>query len=111
MPSFRGDRLKARREQLDLTQSDLAGRVKAGQNQIYRYEKGESEPSTDVLARLSADLLVTSDWLLGLTDDPTPTLSENDLKADELEVVNLYRRGDWRDLVRFAVKQSIENGE
>lgn len=98
-----------RREQLDLTQAELALRISAGQNQIYRYERGDAEPSAEVLAKLAAELLVTSDWLLGLTDDPAPAINETDLQPDELRLIEVYRLGQYGGLVKFAVDQMVKN--
>lgn len=82
-----------RREQMNLTQTDLAERISAGQNQIYHYEKGETDPSAEVLARLAAELEITVDWLLGLVDEPDERLKEEDLTPDERKLLSAFRRG------------------
>lgn len=58
------------RKQHDLSQAELAERVGLHQNQIGRFERGESRPSADTLRRLANALAVTGDYLLeGVTDE------------------------------------------
>lgn len=63
-----GDRIKFRRETLHLTRDDLASSTGMSHTQIFRYEKGESQPTADVIVALATALNVTADWLLGLRD-------------------------------------------
>lgn len=82
---FRGDRLRTERERLGLAQQELGSQVGTGPNQIYRYEVGEAEPSPYQLARLAKILGVTTDYLLGLTEDRTQALTKSDLSPDEVK--------------------------
>lgn len=90
---FRGDRLKKIRDERELSQSALAEMLGFGQNQIYRYETGLSEPSPDVLVRLAKELGVTADYLLGLTDDPKGHLEEEALSPMERKLIAALRSG------------------
>lgn len=102
---FRGDRLRAVREELQLSQADLANRLGIGQNQIYRYEVGQVEPSPTILGLLARELNVTTDWLLGLTDKPSQRIEEGDLTPSERELLTAYRRGNLQDLLRIVVEE------
>lgn len=65
-----GDRIKHRREQLGLTQRDLAAMTQMRQNMISRLEHGDTpNPGADVLKRLARALTCSIDWLVGLYDD------------------------------------------
>jgi len=103
---FRGDRLKQVREAAGLTQGELAERVGAGTNQIWRYEKGDSEPSAEVLASLATELGVTADWFLGLVGESKQTLSDDELSPRERRLLMAYRAGDYRELVRIAAQDA-----
>lgn len=95
---MRVDRLKAVREQRQLTQRDLANRVGISDQQIYRYESGSNEPTADILTRISQELEVSSDFLLGLVDRPNDHLREEDLSPMERKLVQAVRSGRIREL-------------
>jgi transcriptional regulator with XRE-family HTH domain len=87
-----GVRIKLRRTELGMTQSDLAELLKTNQKQISRYENGKQLPSAEVLTHLALDLDTTTDYLLGLTGvSDRPLRSEGDLNDEELELIVLYR--------------------
>lgn len=68
-----GERLKHQREYCGLTQAELA--LKLGlktDKTVWNYENGVREPKMETLILISKSLDVSIDYLLGLTDDPTP---------------------------------------
>jgi transcriptional regulator with XRE-family HTH domain len=65
-----GDRLVGLRERKGLSQSEVAKAVHLTQQGIDNYEKGRREPKGPILVKLAQFYDVTSDYLLGLTDDP-----------------------------------------
>lgn len=60
-----GERLKAVRLQKGLLQKDVAEQAQIHPIQYGRYERGDSKPTADVLARLADALGVSGDYLLG----------------------------------------------
>lgn len=90
-----GQRLKNARERAGHTQDSLAEFVNIHRRMITRYENEESSPSAEVLARLADALGVSTDYLVGLTDDPSPRTGDG-LKASEQRVISAMRRGDIR---------------
>ena len=66
--AFRGDRLKARRKFLRLSQDALGAMVGLSQRSISDLEKGVTVETTKLHA-LAEACGVSPDWLLGLTDD------------------------------------------
>jgi len=67
-----GERVKALREERGLSQGQLAAKAGLNRSQICRVEKDE-RPGVQAVAvgQLAAALHTTSDYLLGLTADPT----------------------------------------
>ena len=62
-----GDRIKERRQALELTQGTLARKTGVTTSFIGHIERGEKLPSVETMARLSLALDVSLDWLvLGL---------------------------------------------
>ena len=67
-----GTRLKHRRMECHLRQIDLAALLEEPQNYISRWESGDIQYMTlERLRRLARILKTTSDYLIGLKDDPT----------------------------------------
>ena len=67
-----GNRLKIVREHRGHTQRSLAELLGVGEKQIWRYENEQTSPSGKDVARIADFLEVSSDFLLGLSDDPAP---------------------------------------
>lgn len=99
---FQGDRLRRLREARGLSQDDMEERLGLGNGQLYRYENGKSEPSTETLVRVAQEFEVSVDYLLGLVDMPQENLTPKDYSEDEHELVAAFRRADWQALMRIA---------
>lgn len=63
------ERLKARREALGLSQSDLARAVGLTPQSVSAYENGVRRASGDVIAAFANVLKCSADYLLGRTDE------------------------------------------
>lgn len=91
--AFRGDRLYKLRQQKGFSQEDLADQVGASQTMIGRYESGKVDPTADVVTRLAQFFEVTTDYLLGLTDNPFTQITEDDLSPMEKRLIAAFRAG------------------
>lgn len=65
-------RLRDMREDHDLTQAQVAAYLGMKQPQYNRYETGLRDTPTDVLIRLARLYNTSTDYLLGLTQNPEP---------------------------------------
>lgn len=65
-------RLKELRQDRDLTQINLAKEVDSTQRSISNWELGIAEPPYSMLITIADFFQVSVDYLLGITDDPTP---------------------------------------
>lgn len=72
-----GKRIKAKREQIGISQKGLAEKVDVSPAAINQFEKGEKKPSSEVLARIASELGISTDYLLGASDEEKIFLSEN----------------------------------
>ena len=97
---FRGDRLREARIRSGMSQAKLAQRTQASPAQIRRYELQSGDPSIELLTRLVAELNVSADWLVGISDMPDryPT----DLSQAELRLIQAFRRCDAAAMLRIA---------
>ncbi len=64
-------RLKDLREDNDLTQADVSEYLGIKQPQYSRYERGLRDIPTDFLIRLAILYKTSTDYILGLTNDPS----------------------------------------
>lgn len=65
-------RLKDIREDADLPQKVIADYLNVKQNTYSQYENGKRQLPIDALIRIALFFNVSTDYILGLTDDPTP---------------------------------------
>lgn len=103
-----GVRLRELREQQQLTQQELADRVGSHVNQVVRWENGKTMPTVDALARLSKELEVSADYLLGLVDQPNGHLSQEDLTPLERKFLAASDRGDLAAMLDIVLEMYRE---
>lgn len=65
-------RLKDVREDRDITQREIADFLHIRQNTYSQYENGQRQLPIDVLIALARYYHTSTDYLLGLTDNPKP---------------------------------------
>ena len=65
-------RLRDIREDRDYTQTTVASYLHVRQNTYSQYETGQRQIPLELLIRLALFYRTSTDYLLGLTDDPTP---------------------------------------
>ncbi len=63
-------RIRDLREDNDMTQKQLAKELNCSQQVYSNYELGQRDIPTDVLIKLSLFYNVSTDYILGLTDNP-----------------------------------------
>lgn len=64
------ERLKAARKGRNLTLEQLGSQLEVTKQTVSRWEKGERYPALDVLYNIAEVLDVSSDYLLGLSNNP-----------------------------------------
>ena len=107
----KGDRIREMREDQGMSQTELAQRCGLGEKGIWRYENGQGDPSADVLARISRELDISADYLLGLSDKPQGTLHD-ELRDDERKLLLAYNNGDSKalfEIITERLKKLSEN--
>jgi len=89
-----GERIKARREALDLTLDDVAAVIGVHKSTIQRYEGGRIKRiKLPVIESIAGALSANPDWLVGNVDDPTvvsrPLHAKNIIPMPEMSQVPL----------------------
>ena len=77
-----GERLKVAREMRGLNQRQLGERLGVPPSSIAHFEGGRRKPSFDNLHRLAGALEVTTDFLLGLAEEPLMVPATDPLMKD-----------------------------
>ena len=95
-------RLAGLRKQHSLTQQQLAGRIGMHVVQLRRYEAGTSQPTLDVIRKLSTALQVSADMLLFGKDQRGP---DDDLRL-QFEAVSRFD-AEEKNVVRSLLEGMI----
>lgn len=101
--SLKPERLKEVRNQRKLTLDELSKRTGVDRSQLYRYEHGSSDTTSASLTALARELGVTTDYLVGLSDEPYGS-SNQPLSPDELAILSAYRRADVPTLMEICTE-------
>ncbi len=94
------NRLKQLRIEKGKTQKEMAKDLGTTDVSIGRYEKGEREPKTDMLNALANYFDVTTDYLLGRTDEKNPKKEINNATT-----IAAHRLGDIEQLPDDAIDE------
>jgi transcriptional regulator with XRE-family HTH domain len=99
-----GERIQALRKQHNLTQLDLATKVKISLTQMVRYEANKVQPPADVLKKISDVLNASIDFLVNGDKDGR---FKNSLK--DIELMNQFKAVEaMNDKDRAIVKELID---
>ena len=71
--NFQAERLIKIREQLGMNKAEAARKLNMSAMGYGRYENGQREPSFQTVCFIASTFNTTSDYLYGLTDDPSPS--------------------------------------
>ena len=93
-----GERLLELRKDADLTQDDLAAILNINKHSISSYERDKSEPPDAIKIAIARYFSVSVDYLLGVTDDPTPI----DQQTPVLRLPKGFPREALPELARYA---------
>lgn len=104
-PCWRSDRCKRLRKDRKITQKKM-GQILGISSRTYgRYETGDNRPYAEIIISIARALYTSSDYLLGLTDNPSPDseiqrftgLSDNSLRT--LKTLNYSNHTDDRHIL------------
>lgn len=68
-----GNRIRELRKQNKMTQLDLADRLNVEFSNVSKWELGKNNPSMELIQKIAIIFNVSIDYLLGQTDNPSPT--------------------------------------
>jgi transcriptional regulator with XRE-family HTH domain len=105
------ERVLQLRRNANISQVQLAHELGVGQKLISYLEGGKSLPNAEIINRLARRFNVSSDYLVGLTDDPTPNWkTDNVSEYSWLTALELNRLPPGRqELIYKVVVMAIAN--
>ena len=92
------ERLKATRLERGYTLKVLGRRIGMAESTVSLYESGKREPDLETIQRIADVFGVTTDYLLGRTDDPTPADEKKGSLDEQLSGIEFALFGEIREL-------------
>lgn len=105
---LRGERLRDLRESRGYSRERLAELLGIGTNPIYLYETEKSDPASAVVASIAQLFGVSTDYLLGFTDDPGIYIS-GDLSPKERAAIAAWRCGKRLEAIMAIASEDDGN--
>jgi transcriptional regulator with XRE-family HTH domain len=103
---FNGERLKQLRLEQGLTQIQLAKYLNTTHSTVNRYEKGVHQPDMDTLNRLAEYFNVTTDYLLGRTEERNNSEKVSEALQDDPELQEFWDMLKDREDLQILFKQT-----
>lgn len=98
---MRIERLRNVMENKGHTASSLAEVIGRSERTIRRIIAEDGNTSDDTVILIAQALDVSSDYLLGLSDDPTPRMRVDNLSENERAVLAALRRGEKLEAIKI----------
>ncbi|MCA0453403.1 MAG: helix-turn-helix domain-containing protein [Chloroflexi bacterium] len=102
---MRKDRLRDWIYKRDLNPASLAELMSVSERQIWRWMNGDSDAGSEMVKQIAEHLNISADFLLGLSDDPTPHFRIDNLTEDEMRVLAAMRRGDDKAIMGILARR------
>lgn len=92
-PKEIGDRIKSRRDELDMTLDEVAAKVGVSKSTIQRYENGLiGRIKLPVIESIADALWISPDWLVGASEEKTAVPKGDGLSPLEAQLMEYIRR-------------------
>lgn len=97
------ERLKLSREKLGITMAEASRKLNLSRIGYCRYEYGERIPSPQTIEVIAQCFHTSTDYLVGLSDDPTPSqiIIDRNANAELFNLVELCQNNDLKQLDRL----------
>ena len=102
-------RLRQSRTSRELTQTSLARAAKTTHASVSRIEHATQDPAASTLSLLAQALDVSTDYLLGLTDNPTPAAQLVPVMSDSQQETDVVALRDVRAAAGWEAKVEAES--
>lgn len=94
------ERLQKLRNRTELSQKDFGAIIGASRDQISNWEQGRGEPDIETITKIADQYKITTDYLLGRTDNP---------QGNKIETIAAHRTDDPIKQLPEAARKSLED--
>jgi transcriptional regulator with XRE-family HTH domain len=99
---LRADRVRELQRAKGYSNRHIATLIGVNENTVSRWANGNRQPGSLSLNQLAAVLEVSLDYLMGISDDPTPPSQEiGELSKEEQRLLWAFRRGGQKGVTRL----------
>lgn len=98
------NRIKDLRTDADMTQEELAKIINVTRATLSDYEVEKTEPKKDIWIKLAKFFGVSTDYLMGLTNNPSNDSFTEDLTEEEIKELEHYKE-------LLKIKRKVENNK
>lgn len=102
---MRIDRLQQIMKEQGHNATSLAEMIGRADRTIRRILAEDGNTSDDTVVAIAQALGVSADFLLGLSDDPTPQMRVDNLTDDERAILKALRRGDDKEAIKIIASR------
>jgi len=102
---MRKDRLRDLMDKNGHNTTSMGEILGVSERQVRRWIHGENDPASEITALMAKTLDTSTDYLLGLTDDPSPHMKIDNLSDDERAVLAAMRRGDDKAAMKILINR------
>ena len=86
-----GNRIREVRELHGLSQKKLANQLFVSQQAVAKWEKGITQPTPDMIGKIAVVFGVTSDYLMGISDDDGFAVTITDEDPQVLQIKEIFK--------------------
>lgn len=106
-PKEIGDRIKSRRDELDMTLDEVAAKVGVSKSTIQRYENGLiGRIKLPVIESIADALWISPDWLVGVSEEKTADPKVDGLSPLEARLLDMFRQfsDDQKEMILAQIE-------
>lgn len=97
------DRLRALRIAKNMTQSSIADALGIDRSRYVKWECGKARPSYESIIQICDYFKISADYILGITDDPTP----HDGTVDRTAAAELIASGEAPEITEEQLMERL----
>ena len=98
-------RIKELRKEKGISQEELANAINVKNYTIGNWERDRAEPSIEAIMQMADYFEVSTDYILGRSNEIGQVQTNANLASDEVQLLDLYRQMNFQDknqLIGFA---------